>query len=147
LSVGAVVVGAGVVVVVLAPVVVVEPDPPVEEPDAGALVVVVLAPAEDPDVGDVGDVGDVVVVAGVVGATNGTVSPRMVARMFVGVVDRLVQLRAAFQLAMAVVAGAPVSGCGTPLRIVAGRQTAPLMWRPCAVMMSVPLSVSGAVSS
>ncbi len=89
----------------------------------------------------------VVVAGGAAGATKGTVSPRMVARVVVGVADRLVQLRAAFQLATAVVAGAPVSGWGTPLRMVAGRQTAPVMWRPCAVTTSVPLSVSGAVLS
>ena len=60
----------------------------------------------------------VVVVAGGAagGATKGTVSPRMVARLAVGVAERLVQLRAAFQLWTAVVAGAPVSGWGTPLR-------------------------------
>ena len=56
-------------------------------------------------------------------------------------------LRAAFQLWTAVVAGVPVNGWGRPLRIVAGRQTAPVMWRPSAVMTSDPLSVSGAVSS
>ena len=42
-----------------------------------------------------------------------------------GVADRPVQPRAAFQLWTAVAAGAPVSGCGRPARIVAGRKTAP----------------------
>ena len=81
------------------------------------------------------------------GATKGTVSPCMVVRLAEGVADRLVQPRAAFQLWTAVVAGEPVSGWGRPLRMVAGRHTAPVMWRPCAVMISEPLSVSGAVLS
>ena len=71
----------------------------------------------------------------------------MVVRLVEGPADRSVQLRAAFQLWTAVAAGAPVNGWGTPSRIVAGRQTAPVMLRPRAVMTSVPLSVSGAVSS
>ena len=88
-----------------------------------------------------------VVAGGAAGATNGTVSPRMVVRLVDGPAARLVQLRAAFQLWTAAVAGVPVSGWGTPSRIVAGRQTAPVMLRPLAVTTSVPLSVSGAVSS
>jgi hypothetical protein len=138
LSVACVVVEAGVVVlvVVLLPEVVVLV---VDPPDAGALVVV-LPPLDDAAV-------VVVVAGGAGGATKGTVSPRMVASVAVGVGDKLVQLRAAFQLETAVVAGAPDSGWGTPSRMVAGRQTAPVMWRPCAVTTRVPLSVSGAVSS
>ena len=112
----------------------------VDPPDAGAEVVVVLPPFEDAAV-------VVVVAGGAAGATKGTVSPLMVATVGVGVGDRLVQLRAAFQLETAAVAGVPVSGWGTPSRMVAGRQTAPVMWRPCAVTTRVPLSVSGAVSS
>jgi len=147
LSVGDVVVDAGVVVVVvllLGFVVVVVPDepfPPVDSPAAGAVVVVVLElpPVAVPVVA--------VVVGAAAGATKGAVSLRMVVRLVVGVADRLVQLRAAFQLVTAVVAGVPVSGWGTPSRIVAGRQTAPVMWRPWAVTMRVPLSVSGAVLS
>ncbi len=115
------------------------PVPPVVPPDPGAVVVVVPAPVEVPAV------VVVVVVAG--GATNGTVSPRIVVRLVVGVAERLVHPRAAFQLWTAAVAAVPVSGWGRPLTIVAGRQTAPVMWRPSAVMTSAPLSVSGAVSS
>jgi hypothetical protein len=88
-----------------------------------------------------------VVAGGAAGATNGTVSLRMVVRLVDGPAARPVQLRAAFQLWRAVAAGVPVNGCGTPSRIVAGRQTAPVMSRPRAVTISVPLSVSGAVSS
>ncbi len=139
---------AGVVVVVLLalePVVVVVPAPP--PPVVGfvvvvAVVVVVVLPPPDAPGAVV-----VVVVGAAGGATKGTVSPRMVVTLADGVADRLVQLRAAFQLVTAAVAGAPVSGWGTPLRIVAGRHTAPVMCRPCAVRMSVPLSVSGAVLS
>jgi hypothetical protein len=141
LSLACVVVGAGAVVVVLlvllpvVPLVVVVVDPP----DDGA-VVVVLPPPEDAAV-------VVVVGGGAAGATKGTVSLRMVVRLVVGVADRLVQLRAAFQLVTAAVAGVPVSGWGTPSRTVAGRHTAPVMCRPWAVTMRVPLSVSGAASS
>ena len=81
------------------------------------------------------------------GATNGTVSPRSVVRLVVWVAERLVHPRAAFQFWTADAAAVPVNGWGRPLRIVAGRQTASVMWRPSAVMTSAPLSVSGAVSS
>ncbi len=95
--------------VVLVVVVVLVVDPPV----VGAVLVVVLPPPADAAV-------VVVVAGGAAGATKGTVSPRMVASVVVGVADRLVQLRAAFQLATAVVAGVPDSGWGKPLRMVAG---------------------------
>jgi hypothetical protein len=147
LSVGDVVVDAGVVVVVLLapePAVVVVPAPP--PPVVGFVVVVVVVVVVLPPPDAPGAVV-VVVAGGAGGATKGTVSPRMVVTLADGVADRFVHPRAAFQLVTAAVAGAPVSGCGTPLRSVAGRHTAPVMCRPCAVRMSVPLLVSGAVSS
>jgi len=137
LRVGAVVVEAGAVVVVVVAAV----PPPLfvdDEPDPAVVVVVAPEP------------GAVVVVVAVVdagGATKGTVSPCMVARLVAGVTDRLVQLRAAFQLWTAAAAGAPVSGWGSPERIVAGRNTTFVMWRPWAVTMRDPLSVSGGLLS
>ena len=127
LSVGDVVVGAGGVVVVVV-VVAVVPSTRAARRSARrrcvVVVVVVLPPVEVPASSSwwwsVAPRG----------ATKGTVSPRMVVRLVDGVADRLVQLRAAFQLWTAVVAGVPVSGWGTPSRMVAGRQTAPVMWRP-----------------
>jgi hypothetical protein len=128
LSVGSVTLGLEVVVVVV--------DPPVAvvvvAPFAGAVVAVV---------------GAIVVVVVVVGRTKGVVSPLSEAWVAVGVNERLVQLRAANQLCMAAAAGVPVRGWGSPARMVAGRQVDPRMWRPSTVMRSVPLSVSGAVSS
>ncbi len=111
-----------VVVLVLAVVVVVDvvPEPPLDDPpEAGTVVVLLLL--EEPAA------MVVVVVGGATGATNGTVSPRMVAALVVGVTERPVQLRAAFQLVTAAVAGAPLSDWGTPFRMVAGRQTAPVI--------------------
>jgi hypothetical protein len=133
LSVGFVTVGEWVVVVAdprAAAVVVVAPF---------TAVVVVVAPFA----GAV--VGTVVVV--VVGSTKGVVSPLSEAWVAVGVAERFVQLRAASQLCMAVAAGVPVRGWGSPPRMVAGRKVDPRMWRPSTVMRSTPLSVSGAVSS
>lgn len=126
--------------------------------EAGTVVVVaVVAPAgEDPDplvvvvvvVVAVPEPGPVVVVVVVVGgATKATVSPLMVAVLAEGVADNPVQPRAEFQLWSAAAAGAPLRGWGSPARIVAGRNATPVMWRPSAVMMREPLSVSGAVSS
>jgi hypothetical protein len=138
LSVGEVVVDAGVVDVVVAPrgrvldVVV----------DAAEVVVVALPVLPVPLLGAV-----VVVVAGAGGATKALVSALSVAVLLEGVTARLVQLRAAFQLWTAAVAGWPVRGWGRPATIVAGRNTALVTWRPSAVRMSAPLSVSGGVSS
>lgn len=112
------VVGGTVVVVVLDPpfsvVVVVPPPPWVDDEPPVAVVVVLLLPLA----------GAVVVVGGAAGATKGTDSARMVATLVEGVAARLVQVRAAFQLCRAVCAGAPVSGWGRPLRMVAGRKAA-----------------------
>lgn len=120
MSVGEVVVEAGVAVVV----VVVPPAPwPDDDPDllgvvlAIVLVVVVAAP----------ELGAVVVVVVVGGATKATVSPCMVAVLVEAAADRPVQPLAAFQLWRAVAAGAPLRGWGRPARIVAGRNTAPVM--------------------
>jgi hypothetical protein len=130
LSVGAVVVG--VVVVVVARVLeVVEP----------LLEVVVVVP-ELPELRVA-----VLVVVVVGGATKAFVSPCSVATLVAGFAERLVQLRALFQLSMAEVAACPLSGWGRPDTMVAGRHTAPVMCRPCAEMMSDPLSVSGAALS
>jgi hypothetical protein len=139
LSLGAVVVEAGVVVVVVEVVVAPVPVPVDDDPDPLVVVVVVVAP----------ELGVVVVVAVAVagGATKATVSPCIVAALVEGAADRPVQLRAAVQLWSAVAAGVPLRGWGSPARIVAGRNTTPVMWRPSAVMMREPLSVSGAVSS
>ena len=129
---------AGTVVVVV--VAAVPPPPPVDVDPDPAVVVVVVAP----------ELGAVVVVVAVVdagGATKGTVSPCMVARLVAGVTDNLVQLRAAFQLLTAAAAGAPVSGWGSPDRIVAGRNTTFVTWRPWAVTIRDPLSVSGGLAS
>ena len=52
--------------------------------------------------------GAVVVVVVGVGATNGIVSPLSEAWLVVGVADRFVQLRAAFQLCSAAAAGEPM---------------------------------------
>lgn len=109
-----------------------------DDPEPDVVVVVVAAP-------ELGAVVVVVAVGG--GATNGTVSPRMVARVVAGVTERLVPARAAFQLWRAAAAGAPVSGWGSPDRIVAGRNTTFVMWRPSAVTIRDPLSVSGGVLS
>ena len=87
----------------------------------------------------------VVVVVG--GATKVFVSPFIVATLDDGVTARLVQLRALLQFWMAAVAGCPVSGCGNPPKIVAGRHTALVMCRPSTDTMSDPLSVSGAALS
>ena len=87
----------------------------------------------------------VVVVVG--GAMNAFVSPWSVATLVAGLAERLVQLRALFQLPIAEVAACPLSGWGRPDTMVAGRHTAPVMCRPCAEMMSDPLSVSGAALS
>lgn len=141
---GAVVVECGPVVVVdrVAVVVVVAlPDPAPEEPVAAVDVVV-----PPPFVADEGLVV-VVVVADAGGATNGTDSPCNVVRLVEGPAVRLVHARAAFQLWTAAAAGAPVRGWGKPATMVAGRQTTWVTWRPSAVMMSAPLSVSGAVLS
>jgi hypothetical protein len=130
LSVAEVVVEADAVVVVACAAVVEvddEVDDEEEEPDELAVVVVVVA-----------DAG---------GATNGFVSPFRLVRVAVGVTDRLVHPLAAFQLWTAAAAGAPVSGCGRPATMVAGRNTAPVMWRPSAVMISEPLFVSGGLVS
>ncbi len=89
--------------------------------------------------------GAVVVV--VVGRAKGVVSPFSEVREAVGAAERLVQLRAASQLCMALAAGAPVRGWGSPLTMVAGRKVNPRTWRPSTVKRSVPLSVSGAVLS
>jgi hypothetical protein len=134
LSVGAVVVG-GVVVVVARVLEVVEP---LLEPDVVVVVVV-------PEVPELPVALLVVVVVG--GATNAFVSPCNVAALVAGFAERLVQLRALFQLPMAEVAACPLSGWGRPDTMVAGRHTAPVMCRPCAEMMSDPLSVSGAALS
>ena len=83
MSVGAVVVGWGAVVVVVVVVAGLAPVVPV----LGAVVVVVVG-----------------------GATNGVVSPVIEAELADGVAERLVQLRAPFQLCTAAAAGAPVSG-------------------------------------
>ena len=133
-----------VVVVVVAPVPV--PVPVDDDPDPSPVVVVdvVVAPEPEPPVVVV---VVVVVVAATGGATKATVSPRMVAALAEGVADNPVQPRAAFQLWSAVAAGAPLRGWGSPARIVAGRNTTPVMCRPSAVMMSEPLLVSGASSS
>ena len=133
MSVGVVVVDGGAVVVVegLGPVAPVFGD------------VVVLAAPLAPVVPVFGAV--VVVVVG--GATNGVVSPVMEAALAEGVAERLVQPRAPFQLCTAAAAGAPVSGWGSPARIVAGRNVAPVMWRPTAVRINAPLEVSGGVLS
>jgi hypothetical protein len=124
LSVGVVVVG-GVVVLVVLVVVVVVPEPP------PAVVVVVVE----------------VVVVGAVGAVKGMVSAASEARLLDGAAARLVQLRAACQACTAAAAGGPLNGCGRPARMLAGRQATLAMWRPIAVTMREPLSVSGAVSS
>ena len=137
MSLGAVVVEAGVVVVVVEVVVAPVPVPVDDDPDPLVVVVVVVAP----------ELGVVVVVAVAGGATKATVSPCIVAALVEGAADRPVQLRAAVQLWSAVAAGVPLRGWGSPARIVAGRNTTPVMWRPSAVMMREPLSVSGAVSS
>jgi hypothetical protein len=129
LSVGEVVVDAGAVVVVARVLEVVEPE----------LEVVVVVEAEPPELPVA-----VLVVVVVGGATKAFVSPFSVATLSDGFAERLVQLRALFQLSMAAVAGCPVNGWGSPDRMVAGRHTAPVMCRPCAVTMSEPLSVSGA---
>ena len=122
--------------------------------DAGVVVVVVVArvlevvePLLDavvvaPVLPEVPVAELVVVVVG--GATKVFVSPFSVATLVDGFAERLVQLRALFQLSMAAVAGCPVSGWGRPDTMVAGRHTALVTCRPCAVMMSEPLSVSGA---
>ena len=115
----------------------------------GAVVVVtdddVVAPPAPVVVVELPGVVVVVTVAGA--ATNGSVSARMVATLDDGVAERFVQPRAAVQLAVAAVAGAPVKGCGTPARMVAGRKVTEVMWRPTAVTRSEPLEVSGGVSS
>lgn len=87
----------------------------------------------------------VVVVVG--GATKVFVSPCSVAMLVERFAERLVQLRALFQLPIAAVAGCPLSGWGRPDTMVAGRHTAPVMCRPWAETMSDPLSVSGAALS
>ena len=87
----------------------------------------------------------VVVVVG--GATKVFVSPCSVATLVDGFAERLVQLRARFQLSIAAVACRPLSGCGSPETMVAGRHTALMMCRPWAEMISDPLSVSGAALS
>ena len=87
----------------------------------------------------------VVVVVG--GATKAFVSPCSVAMLVDGFAERLVQLRALFQLPIAAVAGCPLSGWGSPDTMVAGRHTATVMCRPWAETMSDPLSVSGAALS
>jgi hypothetical protein len=89
----------------------------------------------------------VVVVAVEGGATKGTVSSCMVTTLELGVAARSVQLRAAFQLWTAAVAGCPVSGWGSPARMVAGRNSAALTCRPTTVRISDPLEVSGGVLS
>ena len=89
----------------------------------------------------------VVVVVVVGGATKGEVSPLSDAWLRLGVADRFVQLRAAFQLWSAVAAAAPLKGWGSPPTMMAGRKVAETMCRPTAVMSSEPLSVSGTVSS
>jgi hypothetical protein len=134
LSVGAVVVDAGVVVVVVVGRVL----DVVEELRFDVVVVAPVLP--DAPVAEL-----VVVVVG--GATNGFVSPLSVATVVEGDAARLVQLRALFQLSMAAVAGCPLSGWGRPETMVAGRHTAPVTCRPTAVMMRDPLSVSGAAVS
>lgn len=88
-----------------------------------------------------------VVVVVVVGATKGEVSPLSDAWLLLGVGDRFVQLRAAFQLWSAVAAGVPLRGWGRPPTMMAGRNVAETICRPTAVMSSEPLSVSGTVSS
>lgn len=134
MSVGRVVVDAGlVVVVVVARVLEV-----VVAPALDVAVVVVVAPVL-PEV----PVAELVVVV-VGGATKALVSPFNVATLVDAFAWRLVQPRALFQLSMAAVAGCPVSGWGRPDTMVAGRHTALVMCRPCAVRMSDPLSVSGA---
>jgi hypothetical protein len=130
--VGEVVVGAGTVVVVARVLEVFEPE----------LEVVVVVEAELPELPVA-----VLVVVVVGGATKAFVSPLSVATLDDGFAARLVQLRALFQLLMAAVAGCPVSGWGRPDTIVAGRHTALVTCRPCAVMMRDPLSVSGAALS
>jgi hypothetical protein len=146
LSVGEVVVEADPLVVV---VVVTRPVPRVDvlvEVGAAVVDVVLVAPAPEEPAAPVGAVVVVVVAAGG-GATKGTVSACMVVRLVAGVTLRLVQPRAEFQLWTAAVAAEPLKGWGSPLRMLAGRQTAPVMWRPCAVMINEPLSVSGGVLS
>jgi hypothetical protein len=136
LSVGAVVVDAGVVeVVVVARVLEV-----VEELRLDVVVVAPVLPA-------VPGAELVVVVVVVGGASNGFVSPLSVATVIEGDAARFVQLRALFQLSMAAVAGCPLNGWGSPETMVAGRHTAPVMRLPSAVMMRDPLSVSGAAVS
>jgi hypothetical protein len=134
LSVGAVVVDAGVVVVVVVARVLDVVEPVLD-------VVVVVAPV----LPEVPVAVLVVVVVG--GATKAFVSPLRVATLDDDVAARLVQLRALFQLSMAAVAGCPLRGWGKPDRRVAGRHAALVMRRPCAEMMRAPLSVSGAALS
>src|SRR5581483_2556927 len=81
------------------------------------------------------------------GAVKVCVSPASEVRLVDGVALRLVQLRAVSQLLTAFVSGVPVRGCGSPARMVAGRQVAPVICRPTTVRMSEPLEVSGAVLS
>lgn len=135
MSVGAVVVGGVVVVdvVVAAP--------------AGALVVVEMEEEEVAPVATGAVVVAAVVPPGAVGAMKGDVSPLSEARLVVGVLAKLVQLRAEFHVCSAVAAGAPVRGCGSPAKMVAGRKVAAVILRPTAVMMREPLDVSGALLS
>jgi hypothetical protein len=135
LSVGPVTSGEVVVVLAAGEVVVV----------AGAVGVVAVVPGTGELVVVPGTGELVVVVVG--GRTKDAVSPSTVARLAVGVADRSVQLRAAFQDCRAAAAGVPVRGCGSPLTMVAGRKVDPRTRRPSTVMRSTPLSVSGAVSS
>ena len=123
--------------------------------DGGAVVVVarvldVVEPLPDvvvvaPELPEFPEALVVVVVVG--GATNVFVSPCSVAMLVDGLAERLVQLRALFQLLIAAVAGCPLNGWGRPDTMVAGRQTAPVICLPWAEMMSDPLSVSGAALS
>jgi hypothetical protein len=116
LSVGAVVVDAGVVDVVVVD--------EVAAPEFPAVDVVVEPP---PDPFDGVEVVVVVWADGLAGATKGMVSPVIVARVLEGVTVKLVQPRAAFQLWLAAAAGCPVSGWGSPASMVAGRKTAFVM--------------------
>jgi hypothetical protein len=137
LSVGEVVVEAGVVVVVAWLWVVVE-----VVDDEGTVVDDVVELPVLPAV----PVGELVVVV-VGGATNALLSPLRVVWLVEGVAVRLVQLRAWFQLWIAAVAGCPLSGWGRPAWRVAGRNWVLVMRRPWAEMMSAPLSVSGGLVS
>lgn len=98
-----------------------------------------------PEFPELPDAEVVVVVVG--GATNVFVSPCRVAMLVDGFAVRFVQLRALFQLPIAVVAACPLNGWGRPDTMVAGRQMARVMCLPSAEMMSDPLSVSGAALS